>query len=289
MSNQLVGVVVALAVVLAVLLPMQTLTAGQASVATVPAYTPPRTPDGQPLMQGIWQPVPGGSYSIEDTRLAPLGGGVLTPELAERLRTEKKVSRIVDPPDGEIPYQPWAEAQAKIYFDAHMDPPPELLDPVGRCVVQSVPRAMYQGEYEVFQPPGYVVFLISKVHQYRIIPLDGRPPVGKDIQLYMGDSRARWEGNTLVVNSSNFTNKTWFDIVGSFHTDAMRLVERFTLVDADRIDYQVTVTDPKAYTRPWTIGARLSRIKEKGYEIWEEACYEGERWSTKTLVPRSAK
>ena len=289
MSNRLVGVAVALAAVFAVLLPMQGLTAGQASVATTPAYTPPRTPDGQPLMQGIWQPVPGGSYSINDTRLGALGGGVLTPQLAELIRTEKPISRVLDPPDGTIPYQPWAAAQFKIFDDVRGDPPPKLLDPVGRCVVQGVPRHAYQGEFEVFQPPGYVVFLISKVHQYRIIPLDDRPFVGKDIPLYMGDGRGHWEGNSLVVNSRNFTNKTWFDIVGNFHTDAMTLVERFTLVDPDRIDYQVTITDPKAFTRPWTIGARLSHNKEKGYEIWEEACHEGERWSTKHLVPGSAR
>ena len=100
----------------------------------------------------------------------------------------------------------------------------------------------------------------------------------------MGDSRGRWEGNTLVITSSNFTNKTWFDIVGSFHTEAVRFVERFTVVDANRIDYRVTVEDPKAYTRPWTIAAPLARVTEPGYEIIEEACHEGERWSSQELL-----
>ncbi len=283
MRKRLVGIAVAVAIVAAVFMSTQLPAAGQAPGAAA-AYTPERTVDGQPLIQGVWQPRPGGSYSIEDTRMNPLGGAPLTPELKEQLRTGKKTSRIVDPPDGEIPYLPWAEAQAKIYFDAHMDPPPQLLDPVGRCIVQSVPRAMYQGEFEIFQPPGYVVFLPAKVHQYRIVPLDGRAPVGKDIRLYMGDSRGRWEGNTLVITSSNFTNKTWFDIVGSFHTDAVRFVERFTVVDANRIDYRVTVEDPKAYTRPWTIAAPLARATEPGYEIIEEACHEGERWSSQELL-----
>ena len=285
MSHRFVGVAVVLAAVLGVFLSTQGLTARQAPATPAQPYTPARTPDGQPLFQGIWQPQPGGSYSINDTRLGALGGGVMTPKLAELVRTEPPISRVIDPPDGKIPYQPWAQAQFKVFDDAHWDPPPKLLDPVGRCVVQGVPRHAYQGEFEVFQPPGYVVFLISKVHQYRIIPLDGRPFIGKDIPLYMGDARGHWEGNTLVVNSRNFTNKTWFDIIGNFHTDAMTLVERFTLVGPAQIDYRATITDPKAFTRPWTVWARLSREDEKGYEIWEEACIEGERWSTKHLVP----
>jgi hypothetical protein len=284
MKMRLLGIAITLALVVAVFATARVPAAGQsAAPAGAPALA--RTVDGQPMIQGVWQPRPGGSYSIEDTRMNPLGGAPMTPELEERLRTGKKTSRIIDPPDGEIPYLPWAEAQAKIYYDAHMDPPPTLLDPVGRCIVQSVPRAMYQGEYEIFQPPGYVVFLPAKVHQYRIVPLnDDRPPLGKDIQLYMGDSRGRWEGNTLVINSSNFTNKTWFDIVGSFHTDEARFEERFTVVDANRIDYRVTVHDPKAFSRPWTIATTLARVTENGYEIIEEACHEGERWSSEELL-----
>jgi hypothetical protein len=281
MRQRVAWTAIALVVVVAALVPARLPAAGQAATAT---FTPARTVDGQPQIQGVWQPRPGGSYSIEDLRLQPLGGAPLTPELAEKLRTTKKTGRIIDPPDGEIPYLPWAEAQSKLYFDVHMDPPPQQLDPVARCIVQGVPRAMYQGEFEIFQPPGYVVFLIAKVHQYRIVPLDDRPALGKDIQLYMGDSRGKWEGNTLVINSSNFTNKTWFDIVGSFHSDAVRFVERFTLVNANRIDYQVTVDDPKTYTRPWTIATTLARITESGFEIIEEACHEGERWSSQELI-----
>jgi hypothetical protein len=282
MRKRLAASAIAFAIVAAVFVLAQLPAAGQG--AATPTFTPARTVDGQPQIQGVWQPRPGGSYSIEDLRLQPLGGAPLTPELEEKLRTTKKTGRIIDPPDGEIPYLPWAEAQAKLYFDVHMDPPPQLLDPVARCIVQGVPRAMYQGEFEVFQPPGYVVFLIAKVHQYRIVPLDDRPPLGKNIQLYMGDSRGKWEGNTLVINSSHFTNKTWFDIVGSFHSDEVRFVERFTLVDANRIDYRVTVDDPKVYTRPWTIATTLARVTENGYEIIEEACHEGERWSSQELI-----
>ena len=266
MSRRLVGLLIALAVV-------------SSGAAQAQVHSPARTPDGQPSMQGIWQPVPGGSYSIEDLDLQAIY------QQGKSDPNRKGKSRIVDPPDGKIPYQPWAAAQAKVYFDAHLDPPrADLLDPVARCVVQSVPRAMYQGEFEVFQPPGYVVFLFARAHQYRIIPLDARPPLGRDIQLYMGDSRARWDGSTLVINSGNFNSKTWFDIVGSFHSEALRVEERLTLTSADVIDYRVTITDPNVYTRPWTIAVSLRQIKEKGYEIIEEACHEGERSADEILT-----
>ena len=254
--------------------------AAQNLPAATPGYTPTRTPDGQPNLQGFWQSVPGGSYSIENLELQAIY------QQNRRDPSREGKSRIIDPPNGKIPYQPWAAAMAKKYFDAHLDPPaPEFLDGVARCVVQGVPRGMYQGEYEIFQLPGYVAFMMGPNHQYRIIPLDGRPPLGKDIQLYMGDSRGRWDGNTLVITSSNYTNKTWFDIVGSFHTEAVRLTERLTAVGPNRIDYQATVEDPKAYTRPWTLATTLSRITEQGFEIIEEACHEGES-SAKDILTR---
>ena len=250
----------------------QVIVAAQGATGAAPtAYVPPRTTDGQPSIQGIWQSA-GGSYSLEDLELQVIY------QQNQRDETRRGKSRIVDPPSGKIPYQPWAAALAKKYFDAHTDPPgPQFLDPVARCIVHGVPRAMFQEEYEIFQSPGYITFLHAPVHQYRIISLDGRPALGDDIHLYMGDSRGRWDGNTLIIESSNFTNKTWLDIVGSFHTDAVRFTERLTPVSPERIDYQVTVEDAKAYTRPWTIAAVLSRITEEGREVWEQACHEGER------------
>jgi len=91
----------------------------------------------------------------------------------------------------------------------------------------------------------------------------------------MGDSRGRWEGNTLVVEVTNHNQHTWFDIVGSFHTDALRLVERWTFVAPDRIDYEVTLADSKAYTRPWRMAWNYGRNKQPGYEQWESAVWEG--------------
>jgi hypothetical protein len=266
-------------VIAGLLVQLPILAVAQGTPAATPGYVPPRTPDGQPSIQGYWQSMPGGSYSIENLELQAIY------QQNRRDPTREGKSRIIDPPNGKIPYQPWAAALAKKYLDVHLDPPgPQFLDGVARCIVQGVPRGMYQGEYEILQLPGYVVFMMGPNHQYRIVPLDGRPALGKDIQLYMGDSRGRWEGNTLVITSANYTNKTWFDIVGSFHTEAFRLTERLTPVGANRIDYQATVEDPKAYTRPWTLATTLARITEKNYEIIEEACHEGERSAGEILT-----
>ena len=136
---------------------------------------------------------------------------------------------------------------------------------------------MYFGEFQILQPPGHVVFLIAFSHSYRVVPLDGRPHLADDIKLFMGDSRGRWEGNTLVVDVTNNNDRTWLDGIGSFHSDALHVVERFTVVDATTIDYEATIEDTKVYTRPWTLALRLERVHEKDYELWEEACYEGER------------
>jgi hypothetical protein len=250
---------------------------GQALPRTAQTYTPSRLPDGQPNVQGVFRSTIGGSYSIQDLELQAIY------QQGRRDESRRGKSRIVDPPDGKIPYQPWAAAKAKDIFDNHLDPKPEHLDPVAQCVVQGVPRGMYQGEWEILQPPGYVVFLIEPNHSFRVVPLDGRPPLPEDVRLFMGKSRGRWEGNTLVVTSTNFNNLTWFDIVGSFHSDAMRIVERFRVVDANTIDYEATIEDPRVYTRPWKLGGRRERITD--YDLMEEACHEGEQ-SAKTILTR---
>lgn len=279
MRNRFVPAVIGLAAVMSALLLASRPAAGQASASTAQPYTPPRTSDGQPRIEGVWHGTPGGSYSIENLELQAI---------YQQRRTNESLrgkSRLVDPPDGKIPYQPWAAVKAKDIFDNHLNPRPEHLDPVSRCIVQGVPRGMYQGEYEILQPTGQVVFLIEPVHQYRVIPLDGRPQPPEKVTLFMGSSRGRWEGNTLVVNSTNFNNLTWFDIVGSFHSDAIQIVERFTIVDANTITYRATIEDPKVYTRPWTLGAEIQRMPAD-YEILEEACHEGERSAVQGILAR---
>jgi hypothetical protein len=196
---------------------------------------------------------------------------------------------IVDPADGKVPYQPWAAAKRAEIKENYKDPKPEHLDPDARCFLSGVPRIEYDppGPFQILQPPGYVVMLYEINNASRIILLDARPHIGENIKLFMGDSRGHWEGNTLVVDVTNNNDRTWFDIVGTFHSDALHVVERWTFVDADTINYEATIEDPKVFTRPWKMAFPLARNKEKGYELMEFACHEGER-DAQTLLRSSS-
>lgn len=279
MNNRFPGPIIALATVVAVASVAPVSVAGQTPAATARTYTPSRTPDGQPDMQGIWGAVPGGTYNIQDLEFQSIyQNGRPDPSLRGK-------SRIVDPADGKIPYQPWAAAKAKKRLDNHLDPTPETLDPSSRCFLQGVPRIVLNREFEVFQLAGYVVFFNMAHHTPRVVPLDGRPHLPQDIKLFMGDSRGHWEGNTLIVDVTNNNDQTWFDIVGDFHSDALHVVERYTIVDASTISYEASIEDPKVYTRPWKMATRVQRTKNYG-ELWEEACYEGNERSLKGMLNR---
>ena len=142
--------------------------------------------------------------------------------------------------------------------------------------------AGYNNAYQILQTPGYVVILHEMIHEARIIPIDGRPHLDKSIRLWTGDPRGHWEGDTLVVETTNFNGKGWIAtnaasgrIRGVPHSDALHLVERFTRVDADTINYEVTIEDPNIYTRPWTVAIPLSR--DESYQMFEYACHEGNK------------
>jgi hypothetical protein len=105
--------------------------------------------------------------------------------------------------------------------------------------------------------------------------------------MWMGDSRGRWEGNTLVIDVTNHNDLTWFDQAGGYHSDALHVVERLTFVDADTINYEATLEDPKAYTRPWKIAFTILRHKEEGFELLEDACFEGVQGDANLYAPRS--
>jgi len=153
----------------------------------------------------------------------------------------------------------------------------EHIDPNTRAWLVGVPRSNHLvADIQVVQVPGCVVMLYEANHAYRVVPLDGRPHVGDTIKLFMGDSRGRWEGNTLVVDVKNQNDRTWLDRL-SFHGDALHVVERWTLVSPDRIDYRATLEDPTMFTRPWTIAYGFNREKTEGFELWERADHEGER------------
>jgi hypothetical protein len=245
--------------------------------------------DGQPDVQGDWDPEHTGTFDITDPRA---GGGRLDEVIREQkgIVRVRKPSRVVDPPDGTIPYQPWAAAKQKVLGD-HADTPtaPEHIDPQARCLAGGVPREMFHSQVRFLQSPGQVVLLNSQNHTYRVVPLDGRPHAGPHTKLWMGDSRGQWEGTTLVVDVTNQNGKGRLDMVGNFFSDAAHVVERFEFVDANTFNYRATIEDPAVYTRPWTIGSKFVRGKRgQGEEYWEDACHEGERSADAMIIQSDA-
>ena len=252
-------------------------------------WQPPRTPDGQPDMQGIWRfdpgPKPEGPGGI--SAMVSLEGerGPLWQDMSPWLQAETTVSGfkmlapsyVVDPPDGKIPYQPWTTGRRREFFANQRTPTKrEHIDPNNRGWLTGVPRIQhYPPPFQILQVPGFVVLLYENKHAYRVVPLDGRPHVGESLKLFMGDSRGRWEGNTLIVDVANQDARTWLDGL-SFHGDGLHVTERWTPVSPERIDYRATFTDPTMFTQPWTIA--YSFIHDtRASEIWEQADHEGER------------
>ena len=247
--------------------------------------TVPRTPDGQPNIQGVWEGGPGtanAGHSLEegccDAEHSRMQG-----RAANNQGLQQRV--IVDPADGKIPYQPWAEAKRREHL-INLEASTERahIEPEDRCSLQGALRSQLRGPMQIMQTPGQVVILYEWIHAYRIIPTDGRPHAPTAYPTWQGDSRGRWEGNTLVVEVTNFradpvnfNRQPWLDSHGTFYTDALRVVERWTVVDANRIDYEARIEDPKVFTRPWTVRFPIVREKDRTYEFIEEACWEGVR------------
>ena len=234
----------------------------------------PRTPDGRPDLQGYWDGGPANaSHSIEDGCCDPIHARMQS-RGPERLGLPFQL--IVDPPDGRIPYRAWAAAKREELLFV-METPTELahIDPEDRCLLNGVPRSNYRGDIEIRQNGAHAVFLYEWAHAYRVVPLDGRPHIGRDIALFNGDSRGRWEGDTLVVDVTNFNDVPWLDSHGSIYSEQLHVVERWTLLDADLLRYEATIEDPAVFTRPWTLAFTMGRIGGPGYEFYEEACWEG--------------
>jgi len=253
------------------------------------SWQPARLADGQPDVQGDWDPEVTGTFDLTDPRA---GGG----RLEEIQREQKgiariaKPSRVVDPPDGKIPYLPAAAARQRVLAD-HADTPvaPEHIDPQARCLPGGVPREMFHSQVRILQSAGQVVILNSQNHVFRVIPLDGRPHVGPHTKLWMGDSRGYWEGTTLVVDVTNQNAKGRLDMVGNFFSDNAHVVERFAFVDTNTLNYRATIEDPAVYTRPWTIASKFVRGKRgQGEEYWEDACHEGERSADAMIIRTDA-
>ena len=225
--------------------------AGQAPGTAAQSYTPPRTPGGQPDLQGTWQVLNAAAWDIQDhnARLGvPAGQSVVE--------------------GNDIPYQPWAAAKKRENFEHRA-----TADPEAKCYLPGVPHITYMPyPFEIHQFPRYVIIAYEYIHAHRIIYTDGsRHP--QDIEWWMGDSRGRWEGNTLVVDVTDFNDETWFDRAGNFHSNALHVVERYTRTGPDHMTYEATIEDPKVFTRPWKMSMPLYRRQEKNVQLLEYECY----------------
>ena len=279
------------------------------------AYVAKRTPWGDPDLRGHW--LPGTAAPME----TPSSGTAwVRPEaereLGPRFRffpghsdapdiTRQERPMVVDPPDGKIPLQPWAAERREEIMAKRDDV--AFLDPRVKCLPAAVPRGnlpVGYNTYQFLQTSDAVLLLYEWNHLFRYVPLDGRPHVDADVRLGMGDSRGRWEGDTLVVEVTNFTDNTW--VVGHgappenapassftsghgvFHSDELRVVERFTPIDDDTIRYEATITDPKVFTRPWTISYNAFMRAEEGHMLYEYACHEGNARNLKLMTGADA-
>ncbi len=220
----------------------------------------PRTPDGKPDLQGVWLVrAPGNSMSMLSVESSGAGRGA-------------RKGVITDPADGKIPYQPWAREKQKDLAANHM-----LEESDAHCLLGGFPHASFTPfGFRLLEPPGEVAMVWEFMHAYRVIPMDGRPHVDAKTRLFMGDSRGHWDGDTLVIDVTNQMARPWIDQAADFHSDAIHVVERFTMLDSNNIAYEATVEDPKVYTQPWKMAYFFSKYNDPKYEALEFACIEGE-------------
>ena len=267
-----------------------------AEKALLPPYSPPRTPEGVPDLQGVWGASGGDGLSyLEDHEYIDV-------------TTPAQETFISDPPDGKVPYTPWAMARRnEILSGLARGWPGEsgerlYASPSSYCLY-FMPEFSFE-EVEIVQQPGKVIMLGAT--GYRVIPTDARPPFEEKAKFWFGISRGRWEGDTLVVEVTNLNGKSWFDSTGHFFSENTRMIERLRLADADTIDYEITIEDPTIYARPWkmnfpkrrpgtgpqTRGSRIPGAVAAGAgqfedpyadEYWEVACYEGNGPSAASL------
>ncbi len=196
----------------------------------------------------------------------------------DRGLSDGRTALIVDPPSGKIPYMSTTQPTPGFRQPRTSDGP-EDRNLWERCITRGVPRlgGAYNNNFRLIQAPGYVVILHEMVHESRIVPMDGRPHVNADIRQWNGDSRGRWEGETLVVETTNFSDKTSFR--GS--SSGLKVIERFRRADANTLQYQVTLEDSTTWTQPWT--AALAMPMTEG-DMFEYACHEGNYGMTNLLA-----
>jgi hypothetical protein len=276
----------------------------------------PRTADGQPDIQGIWtnptitpfeRPAnlagkafltPEEAAAVEKTTIERRAAAEKNPARGDvgsyndfwfdqgtRVVATRQTSLVVDPPDGRVPLTPEAE-RVRDENGRRETESYEFMSVWDRCITRGVPGGLfpagYNNAYQIVQTPGYVVIVHEMIHDARIIPIDRGSHPPNDVKLWNGDSRGHWEGQTLVVDTTNFNGRSWIAtnaasgrIKGVMETEALHLVERFTRVDANTINYEATITDPVMYAKPWKVSVPLMR--DPDYRIFEYACHEGNR------------
>jgi hypothetical protein len=227
-------------------------------------------------------------FDLADAASTPGGavGGPVSPppHWLERGEPQRQASLIVDPPNGRLPpYTPQAvERQAALRAARQARGPADSYTDrsnYDRCItrglVGSVLPVIYNNGNQIIQSPGYVAIVNEMIHETRVVPLDGRPHVSSAIKMWLGDSRGHFEGDTLVVETTNFTDRTGVGLNGGGppHSDAIKITERFTRSSADTLDYRMTIDDPQTWAAPWTIEFPLKR--DDTYGMYEYACHEG--------------
>jgi len=226
--------------------------------------TIPRASDGKPDLTGVWQ---GGSTQRGSWEQANggvgVGGSGRDPSAPVTLSSN-------DRPAGRegAPYQPWAAQKVLEAFNRR-----GIDDPTAQCLPAGLPRTVMLGLFpqQIVQTPTQIVMLYEYMNVFRVIPLNAKHP-DDIIPSYLGNSVGRWEGDTLVVDVIGFNDKTWLAGTGTFHTDALHITERFTRVDKDQIDYEVTMEDPNVLTKPWTLRSTL--MLREGTRLEEYVCAE---------------
>lgn len=237
----------------------------------VSTWKPPVRADGQPDVAGVYQGVQnegGGAGSSLEPLPNSMNSGRTAPGM------------VRDPADGMVPYLPWARTRRNEVQDHHLTPNRAQVDTRNRGWPDGVPRINYYfvNPFQILQPRGAVVILYESQHEFRYIPLDGRPQIDEGVKLWMGSSRGRWEiGNTLVVEVSNISDRVRFSIAGDFASEDVKVTERWTWADADTIRHTATFVDPKVFSRPFTVGMTLKRVKDPGFELMEYSGVEGEK------------
>ena len=229
--------------------------------AQTPAYRAPRTPDGKPNFNGIWQALNTAYWDIE----AHAAGSGPVLELGASGAVPGGLG-IVE--GGELPYKPEALAKKKQNSANRLK-----LDPEIKCYLPGVPRAMYMPfPFQVVQSQKHIMMIYEYAGAVRTIYMTDQTEAPADS--WMGWSNGRWEGETLVVDTRGFNDQSWFDRAGNFHSDALHVVERFTARSPDTLMYEATIEDPNVFTRPWKISMPLYRHVEKNAQLVEFRCVE---------------